>query len=70
MTINLPAWLDTLILSLAAYFKGRADQKAVDESAEQVAEAHAEQTAEQQRAAAEALDHEQIAKEVQTWTAP
>lgn len=70
LKLVLPPFLVDAIVGFAAYLKGLIDQRSADQKAGEDADAEAEKTAEEKRAGAEALDHDQLQHEEDTWTAP
>lgn len=63
LKLTVPAWLAGLIGWLAGFIQG---QKAAKDRSDELA-AEAEKTAEQKRAEAEALDHEELERETDRW---
>lgn len=66
LKLSIPAWLASLIGWLAGFIHG---QKAAKDRSDELA-AEAEKTAEQERAEAEAMDHEELARGQDRWTKP
>lgn len=64
---NLPAWLQSLIVGLAAYLKGEADQAKADSAEQQAASQAATKTVEDAAREVGALSDDEVQQELGQW---
>ncbi len=66
--VSLPGWLVNLVLSAAAYLRGRERQAADDAAKAEQVTREDEAAARRERAAAEAMDHDELTRETDRWS--